>query len=389
MILPRRSKGTPIGVELALVPARGHAHEEAPVRELVDARELLRQEHGVAQRQHEDAGAELDTARARCNCGQHGERFDDRKVRLDPEQHVIPDPERIVAELLSLYAVLDEAASIGHLRVCGEIARGNAVSAIETGHRLSPVEKAFRSSGVKAFGVELAQHCELLRGRRRGRAEVFGEVELESGVILHLLARNTGVERQHLHAPSSRPQSRRARDRSRPDACRQSGARVRARVSLPSMPPGARDEVDMSHKASLLVLHSDDHAGRDSRCRCPHRCPEGASSASRIADEGRVEVSELVDLGAAHEAHIYIAALEEKQHLSGAQHHIGALGAALVVGRGWKLPGLNEGTDHAALKQDRETGAIEPLRERGSEQRDTDAREHHLAVLQLARAENR
>src|SRR5215204_976024 len=152
-----------------------------------------------------------------------------------------------------------------------------------------------------------------------------------------------------------------------------------------SDPPGARDEVDMSHKASLLVLHSDDHLGETRDVVAPTGARKARLRLRRIADEGRVEVSELVDLGAAHEAHIDIAALEEKQHLSGAQHHIGALGAALVVGRGWKLPGLNEGTDHAALKQDRETGAIEPLRERGSEQRDSDAREHHLAVLQLAR----
>ena len=211
---------------------------------------------------------------------------------------------------------------------------------------------------------------------------------LKSGVILHLLARNTGVERQHLHAPSRLVKAEEREIGHDPMHAASREPAFPARV-VAFDPPGARDEVDMSHKASLLVLHSDDHLGEARDVVAPTGARKARLRLRRIADEGRVEVSELVDLGAAHEAHIHIAALEEKQHLSGAQHHIGALGAALVVGRGWKLPGLNEGTDHAALKQDRETGAIEPLRERGSEQRDTDAREHHLAVLQLARGENR
>ena len=60
--LPRFSNGMPSGVELALVPARCHAHEHAAVRELVHGGELLGQRHGIAKRQHQNAGAELDLA---------------------------------------------------------------------------------------------------------------------------------------------------------------------------------------------------------------------------------------------------------------------------------------------------------------------------------------
>ena len=53
----------------------------------------------------------------------------------------------------------------------------------------------------------------------------------------------------------------------------------------------------------------------------------------------RVEVAVLIDLRAAHEADIDIAALQQQQHVGAAEHHVGALGAALIVGRGRQLPG--------------------------------------------------
>ena len=57
-------------VELALVPARRHAHDQAAVRELVHAGELLGERDRIAQRQHQDAGAELDALGARGDRGQ-------------------------------------------------------------------------------------------------------------------------------------------------------------------------------------------------------------------------------------------------------------------------------------------------------------------------------
>ena len=108
-----------------------------------------------------------------------------------------------------------------------------------------------------------------------------------------------------------------------------------------------------------------------------------------IADERRIQIAELVDLRAAHEPDIDIAALQQQQHVGAAQHHVGALGAALVVGRWRQLAGLDEGADDAALEQDGQPRAVQPLRQRGGEQRNADAGEHHLAVPELPRAQHR
>src|SRR5262249_35167851 len=70
------------------------------------------------------------------------------------------------------------------------------------------------------------------------------------------------------------------------------------------------------------------------------------------------------------------------------EHHVGALGAALVVGRGRQLARLDEGTDHAAFEQDSQPRATQPLRQRGGQERDADAREYHLPVAELASAKN-
>src|SRR5437660_8563079 len=55
--------------------------------------------------------------------------------------------------------------------------------------------------GVELFGIELAQHFEFLIGRRLGHAQVVGELQEKSRVVLKLLAVDAGIERQHLHAP--------------------------------------------------------------------------------------------------------------------------------------------------------------------------------------------
>ena len=47
-------------VELALVPARGHAEQQPSSGNQIEARQLLRQHHRVAQRQYQHPGAELD-----------------------------------------------------------------------------------------------------------------------------------------------------------------------------------------------------------------------------------------------------------------------------------------------------------------------------------------
>ena len=82
--------------------------------------------HGIAHRQHQDAGADLDLAGARRHGGQDGQRLVDREVRLDAEQDVVPRPQRLVAQLLHAHAVLDQRLRARHLRILGEVAHGDA-----------------------------------------------------------------------------------------------------------------------------------------------------------------------------------------------------------------------------------------------------------------------
>src|SRR5947209_16266168 len=124
-------KGYAHCIELALVPAGRHAQEQPPVGDLVHAGELLCQRHRIAQRQDKHAGAEFYLF---CTCGdrrQRRQRVEDRKARLDPEQDVIPDPDRIEAEFLHPHAVVDELLGVRHLRIGGEIARGDAERAAQ------------------------------------------------------------------------------------------------------------------------------------------------------------------------------------------------------------------------------------------------------------------
>src|SRR5207245_595228 len=102
----------------------------------------------------------------------------------------------------------------------------------------------------------------------------------------------------------------------------------------------------------------------------------------RIADEGAVEITVLIDLRPTHESNIDIAALEKQQDIGAAEHHIGAPRAALLVGGGRELAGLDEGADRPALEEDGKAGTMQALREGGGEQWNADPGEDHLAVLQ-------
>ena len=100
------------------------------------------------------------------------------------------------------------------------------------------------------------------------------------------------------------------------------------------------------------------------------------------------KIAVLVDLRATHEADIDVAALQQQQHIGAAQHHVGARGAALIVGRWRQLARFDKGADDAAFEQDGEARTMQPLRERGRKQRNSDAGEDHHAVLELARAQD-
>ena len=107
--------------------------------------------------------------------------------------------------------------------------------------------------------------------------------------------------------------------------------------------------------------------------------------AAGLADERAVQVAVAVDLRPAHEADVDVAALQEQQHVGDRQDHVRPPRAALLVGRRRQLARHDERPDHAALEEDRQGRRVEALRERRREQRDADAREHRLAVLEQAR----
>ena len=113
-------------VELALVPADRRAHDQPAVGDVVDGGELLGQDHGIAHRHHQDAGADLDLGGAGGDRGQDGQRLVDREVRLDAEQDVVPRPQRLVAQLLHAHAVVDQRLRARHLRILGEVAHRDA-----------------------------------------------------------------------------------------------------------------------------------------------------------------------------------------------------------------------------------------------------------------------
>ena len=65
---------------------------------------------------------------------------------------------------------------------------------------------------------------------------------------------------------------------------------------------------------------------------------------------------------------------------------------AATLAQRLRCPGLTilfEGGVIGAFEQDREAGTAEALRQRRGQQRDADPGEHHLPVLELARAQDR
>jgi hypothetical protein len=120
-------------VELAGVPARRHAQDEPAARDHVEAAEGLGRHHRVAQRQHQDSGAELDLPGAGGHRAQHGDGVHDGERGLHTEQHVVPRPERLEAEGLGALRVRVQALDVGHLAGAHEVANGQA----EVGHGAS------------------------------------------------------------------------------------------------------------------------------------------------------------------------------------------------------------------------------------------------------------
>jgi PPOX class probable F420-dependent enzyme len=89
--------------ELVLVPADAHAESHAPVRELLQRRDLLREMDGVVKRHEHDRGAESDPLGDRGDPGEDDERVVDTSVRVDglgADDDVLGRPDGVEAELL-------------------------------------------------------------------------------------------------------------------------------------------------------------------------------------------------------------------------------------------------------------------------------------------------
>ena len=106
----------------------------------------------------------------------------------------------------------------------------------------------------------------------------------------------------------------------------------------------------MLDEAALLVLHRNNHVGQARDVVAAACSGQTCLRIVGVADEGRVQIAVLIDLRAAHESDVDIAPLQQQQHFGAAQHHVGALGAALVIGGWGQLARLNEGADHTALE---------------------------------------
>ena len=55
-------------------------------------------------------------------------------MRLDAEKNVIPDPERVVTQLLDTHAVIDQRLGIRHFGIGRKVARGDTVRVGQDGH---------------------------------------------------------------------------------------------------------------------------------------------------------------------------------------------------------------------------------------------------------------
>src|SRR5271169_304417 len=94
----------------------------------------------------------------------------------------------------------------------------------------------------------------------------------------------------------------------------------------------AGDKIDAFDEAALLMLHRHNHLSQTGDVVAAAGPGQPRRRPLRAADQRAVQISILVDLGAAHKPYIDITALQQQQNIRAAQHHISAPRAALLVG---------------------------------------------------------
>src|SRR6185437_10642229 len=165
-----------------------------------------------------------------------------------------------------------------------------------------------RLSGVGAFRVELfADQPELLAARGLGLPDVVGHLEVPARALPDLLQRHTGMQALERHlAGLVEPVDPQAGDHHGRTLSLPLLRTVAAQVTR------TRDEVDRVDERALRLRHDDEDLlrvdrdlARAARARQPHL------GLRVVADRRGVEVAVAVDLRAAQEADVDVAAFQE------------------------------------------------------------------------------
>ena len=102
-LLERHARGHELGADVGNVGGDADAQDHAPLRDLVERGDLLRQHDGIAQGRQQHRGAELDARHA----GGHG-REQGQRIVPRPRQQRIADPDRVEPEARRAFGQLQQ-----------------------------------------------------------------------------------------------------------------------------------------------------------------------------------------------------------------------------------------------------------------------------------------
>lgn len=100
--LCQRRERVAVALELGLEPARAEADDGAAVRDVIDGRDLLREDGGIAEEGRRDQRSEADTLGLGAHGGELAPRLEDRQGRHGDAVDVIACPDRVVAQAIEL-----------------------------------------------------------------------------------------------------------------------------------------------------------------------------------------------------------------------------------------------------------------------------------------------
>ena len=148
--------------------------------------------------------------------------------------------------------------------------------------------------------------------------------------------------------------------------------------------PDGGDEVDaVDERPRRVAQHHDDLAARRRDLGGAAGAGESHLRLGVVTDDGRVDVGEAVDLGAAEEPDVDAARLQPVvEHLRHADHAVGGVGQLAVADR--QRQALRLGAERARLVHEHEVRGVGAAGQVGRRRGQADADEAHLAVVQAA-----